>query len=494
MAEATHGRPAAVVRPAWPRPRPLRHRLSQRLACLMVAAVLVMQALVFLPSLVRSRQVWLERRITEARLAALSAAAAPDGKVDWTIRDDLLRLAGADAIWLREPGRTVTVLPPRTDLPDAVPEDLRSESVFDELGDAVAGLFPRADRLIGFTATGDVNAGSTITVVLHRAALDHSLIGHARRVGGVSLLIATAAGVVLYLWLQMLLVRPLRRLTESIAAFRADPERSTPLDPVLHTTRHGGEIAEAAVELAAMQQELRAALWRNARLAALGTAMAKVSHDLRGILSPALLTAERLQMSADPPVKRAGDILVRAVERATELASRTLEFARETPIALPKARIRLHSVVEEAADQVRTPGSRFVVDNTVSGNIEVEADRQSLVRVLANLLRNACEADARTASVCADYEGGAYVVTVTDDGPGLPDNVRAALYRPFTSGGRRSGTGLGLAIVRDLMRAHGGDVTLVATGPTGTSFRLTLPGRRPAGAATTAAQAAVAGR
>src|SRR5262249_37827382 len=78
--------------------------------------------------------------------------------------------------------------------------------------------------------------------------------------------------------------------------------------------------------------------------------------------------------------------------------------------------------------------------------------------------------------------------TVADDGPGLPDAVKEKLFRPFITGGRRGSTGLGLAIARDLIRAHGGEITLAATGATGTTFQLTLPtpgtkGRRPAPAA-----------
>ena len=66
-------------------------------------------------------------------------------------------------------------------------------------------------------------------------------------------------------------------------------------------------MATAARELKAMQDEMRAALWRNARLAAVGTAVAKISHDLRNILSSALLVADTLQETADPEIGRAHD-------------------------------------------------------------------------------------------------------------------------------------------------------------------------------------------
>src|SRR5262249_5909951 len=154
-------------------------------------------------------------------------------------------------------------------------------------------------------------------------------------------------------------------------------------------------------------------------------------HDLRGILSPAMLTAERLQMSADPSVKRAGDVVLRTVERATELAKRTLEFARETPLALPLRPMRLWAAVEEAAEQARAACPELQVSNQVRPELEVQADRESIVRVLGNLLRNAGEAEALRVTISAELVEQEVVIVVTDDGPGLPEAVRAALFRPF---------------------------------------------------------------
>lgn len=465
--------PAAAARPTG-----ARSSLSRRLAWLTVIVVLVTEMMVFLPSLARARLAWLDRRVTEAQIAALSAAVAPDGVIDRTTRDELLRLAGAEAIRLDEPGRSLLVLTPNHALPDSIAIDLRSESFLEGLARAVADLFRPADHMLTIEAHSTLRDNATITAVLHQSELKRTLIERAWRLGVTSLLVAAAAGMLLYLALLQLLVRPMRRLTESIAAFRADPEHSRPLDPAILATSPGDEIAAAGRELAAMQHELRAALWRNARLAALGTAMAKVSHDLRGILSPALLTAERLQMSQEPSVKRAGDVLVRTVERAKDLMQRTVEFAREIPVGLPKSQMALRPAAEEAAEQTRATCPGLAVENTVANDIEIEADRESIVRVLSNLLRNAGEAGARRVRISAGYEAKELAITVADDGPGLPETVMASLFRPFVNGGRRGSTGLGLAIVRDLMRAHGGDVVLQETGSGGTRFVLTLPARR----------------
>jgi signal transduction histidine kinase len=112
----------------------------------------------------------------------------------------------------------------------------------------------------------------------------------------------------------------------------------------------------------------------------------------------------------------------------------------------------------------------------------VKADRIQLFRVLVNLLRNAAEVGARSVRVTARHGSPTVVVEIADDGPGLPERVRADLFRPFAGSVRRGGTGLGLAIARDLMVAHGGDIELAETGATGTIFRLTLRLAEPAAA------------
>jgi len=292
---------------------------------------------------------------------------------------------------------------------------------------------------------------------------------------GLSLLIAGVTGGFVYLATLILLVRPMRRITGSIVAFRADPERTTPIDPGGVSILPRDEMAVAGQELAAMQRELRAALWRNARLVALGTVFAKASHDLRGILTPALLTAERLQLNPDPKVRRMGETLLQAVDRATDLVRRSLDYAREGPPALRLAMQNLARLVDEAAEMARLPNSTLRLDNAVDPAMEVNADRTELFRVLINLFRNAGEAGARTVRVAAGVVGNALAIDIADDGPGLPEAVRANLFRPFVGSLRRGGTGLGMAIARDLMVAHGGDIELVQTGPTGTVFRLILP-------------------
>jgi signal transduction histidine kinase len=235
------------------------------------------------------------------------------------------------------------------------------------------------------------------------------------------------------------------------------------------------EMAVAGRELAYMQQELREALWRNARLAALGSAVAQVSHDLRNILSSAMLAADRLSACEDPAIRRSGEVLVRSIERALEIARRTLDYAREGPPALVRAPFALAHLIDELRETALTgmPASLIVAD--LPPGLTLEADREQIFRIFTNLLRNAFEAGARRVIINARVGEHDLEIDIADDGPGLPEAVRRNLFRPFAVSSRRGGSGLGLAIARDLARAHGGELVLVKTDESGTTFRLSLP-------------------
>lgn len=447
-----------------------RQSLSARLWLLATLAVLLAEIVVFLPYIAHERRNWLNNRIEDASIATL----AVDGHaIDTAKAMELLRLSNTSAIRLtRADGTTTTVGDTSRQPVSAV--DLRREDGFTGIRRALRALvFDRRD-LMRVTTDNPFLPGTEEAIFLNEQSLTLALRNFAGDFAVLALLIAGVTGGIVYLAVLILLVRPMRRITGSIAAFRAEPERTPPLDPGDVTVLANDEIAAAGQELAAMQHELRAALWRNARLAALGTVFAKVSHDLRGILTPALLSAERLQLNPDPKVQRAGETLAQAVDRATELVRRTLDYAREGPPPLELLPVELAPLVDEAAESVRTPARLVRLENTVDTAIVVPADRTQLFRVLCNLLRNAAEAGAQTLRVSAQHSSPILLIDVTDDGPGLPEAVRAELFRPFAGGGRRGGTGLGLAIARDLMVAHGGGIELVETGSDGTTFRLTM--------------------
>jgi signal transduction histidine kinase len=467
--------------PGPPRVRP-RQSLSGRLWLVATLAVLLSEIVVFLPYVAHERSSWLNGRIEDASIAMLAAA---DGTTDTARHDDLLHLSGAEAIQLTDRDGAVHSVG-NVALPADATIDLRQENLLVRIRRALRAVVLQENRLIKMSDDSPFRPHPAVEVWLNERGLTLTLQQFAEDFAVLSLLIAGVTGGLVYLAVLLLLVRPMRRITGSIAAFRADPEHTAPLDPDDVAVLAHDEISVAGQELAAMQHELRAALWRNARLAALGTVVAKVSHDLRGILTPALLTAERLQLNADPRVQRAGEILVQAVDRAADLVRRTLDYAREGPPPLDLTPIALAPLVSEAAETARPLGRPLRLNNAVDPAILVRADRNQLFRVLTNLMRNAAEAGARSVHISAQYYSPAIAIEITDDGPGLPEKVRAELFRPFAGSTRRGGAGLGLAIARDLMVAHGGDIELVATGEAGTTFRLTLRTFDPEGSQETA--------
>lgn len=451
-----------------------RHSLSASLLWLTVAIVLVTEVAVFVPGLVAERRHWLADRITQAHIAALSVAVARDATVDTATRNELLRLSGTLSIRVREPDRIPLILEPGGPVTPATTIDLRSEGRSVATFRALKELATANDRPVLVSGQSPFRPRSDVEIVIRERALGDALRKFASTFAWFSLVIAGVTGGLVYIAVSFLLVQPIRRMIGSIAAFRTDPERAAVFEPSRTTAALNDELTAAGRELAAMQQELRAALSRNARLAALGTTLAKVSHDLRGILSPALLAADRLLFHSEPAVRRAGEIVVATVERAAALVSETLDFARQGAPALAVSEFKLARLVDEAGEATSLSGAHLEVSNRVGEDLAVTADRNQLFRVLVNLLRNASEAGAHRARIEIGQCAAVIGIEIADDGPGLPDSVRDSLFRPFSSG-KRDGTGLGLTIARDLMRAHGGDIELLTTGPSGTTFRLTLP-------------------
>jgi signal transduction histidine kinase len=470
-----------VPNPSWPsrlRPYLLPRSLPARVLWLTVGIILLVEMVILMPSLGRERQSWLWDRVTQAHLAAYSVQTALQNGaaagVDETTEMALLKLSGTESIRLFGPGGQNLALPGNMGGNWVGQIDLDREDLLASMWRADLSVLGRDNRNLLVLATSPLAPNMQVQVVISGAALARHLRLYVEHIALLSVLIALITGVLLFAALNRLLVRPMRIITASIVGFREDPERAALGDLSWLSQRRDDEIASAARELAVMQDELRAALWRNARLAAVGTAVAKISHDLRNILTSALLVADRLQETADPVVRRAASTLIPAVERAAELVSRTVDFAREGPPVITRGKVLLRELVDEVANVIRAPDDELFIENLVPGSVILALDRTQIYRVLVNLLRNAAEAGASRISLAIEGDNGMTRLVVADNGPGLPQKVQDNLFRPFTGSGRRGGTGLGLAIARDLIRAHGGDLMLRSTGPTGTEFVMGL--------------------
>jgi signal transduction histidine kinase len=448
--------------------------LSARLLVLTVAFVMLAEFLIYSPSIARFRLDWLQGRIAAAHLAALSLEATPDHMVSEELKSQLLAHAAAHVIIIAKPGDVRRVL--ASDMPPMANAtfDLREGGFFSLITEAYVTLFGDGSRYLRVIGPSPYEAGDVVEVLVDERPLREGMLAYSWRILGLSIVISLITAAFVYLSLQWLIVRPLRRLTSNMMAFRNAPDNSANVIPM---TARGDEIGLAQRGLAEMEQALRSSLRQQSHLAALGIAVAKISHDLRGILSTAQLLSDRLADSSDPNVRRLAPTLIGSVDRAVALCSQTLDYARGDLPPPDRSRFALAGLVDEIRGVVGLlTGNRTRWDNAVPADIDVVADRDQMFRALVNLGRNAAEAGARTVRVSALAAGGNDIdIDLADDGPGLPPKAREKLFMPFTGSARAGGTGLGLAIARDIVRAHGGDITLAESGPGGTVFRIHLP-------------------
>ena len=295
-------------------------------------------------------------------------------------------------------------------------------------------------------------------------------------------IISVITAGLLYFTINRLLVRPVRRLTENIVSFSEAPEDTA---RVIVPRGRGDEIGVAEERLAAMERDLQRTLREQRHLADLGLAVSKINHDLRNMLASAQLFSDRLGSLPDPNVQRFAPKLINALDRAIAYCQSTLTYGRAREPAPARRLVALGRLVDEVADALGVVENSMIAwENKVPAGLEVDADPDQLFRVLVNLGRNsvqAMESNPNPAVICrltvsAAREGTVVSVRVQDTGPGVPDQARASLFRAFQGSVSQGGTGLGLAIAAELVRAHGGSITLVDAGP-GAAFAITIPDR-----------------
>jgi signal transduction histidine kinase len=450
--------------------RALKNSLSARLLVLTAFFVMVSEVLIFVPSVARYRMTYFENHLAAGRLAMLALEASPTDLLDQDLVNTLLAHVGAHGVELRRTDGTILMLDRSTPPAADVRIDLSHASIWGAIRGSFITLFHGGNRLLRVLGPAPLDRSETVEVLLDEAPLRHELWNFGTRILELSIVISLFTASLVYLALHWLLVRPMRRITASMVEFRDDPEDAS---RVIAASARGDEIGMAERELAIMQETVRQALGQHARLAALGTAVTKINHDLRNILATARLVTDGLTASAAPEVRRILPRLLDAIDRAAALCTRTLDFSREGAPPLSPRRFVLAPLLDELAADFAAAG--LTIKTTLPAALEIDADRDQLYRVFANLARNSAEAGARHLQLLTLDAGETLNIEVADDGPGLPPKARDNLFRPFFGSARPGGSGLGLAIARELMRAHGGDLVLLATGETGTVFRLSLP-------------------
>jgi signal transduction histidine kinase len=451
--------------------------LSGRFLILTVIFVMLAEVLIFVPSIARYRADFLLTRLKQAQIAALTQLATEEMLMPELEAELLANAEVFNVVLRRDEVRQLVLSSP---VPGEIHAtyDLRMAGPWELIRDAFAVLADPQTRIIRVIGYPVQEAGTLIEVTTDTGALRKDMIDYGLRILILSALISVVTAFLLFLAVQRLLVVPIRRVVSHMQAYAEAPEDGR---RVIAPSADVEELRVAEEALQSLQTQLTGALRQKERLAQLGGAVAKISHDLRNILTTAQLFADRLEGSADPIVTRSAPKLIGSIARAVSLCEATLAFgkAEEPPPTL--RRLNLAQLVGEVAEgEGLGAESQITCLIDIAPGLTIRADGEQLYRVLSNLVRNARQAiDATgqpgTIEVSAGETEADWWIRVGDTGPGLPPKAREHLFSAFQGGARKGGTGLGLAIAADLVRGHGGRLDLVRSDEAGTEFAIHLP-------------------
>lgn len=496
MAEDVEVTPAQTG--STPRTRPVKRRrqlpslkssLSGKVLLLTIVFVMIAEVVIFVPSVANMRVRWLSDQLNKAAAASIVLDGLNEMTPPRVVQEDVLMATGLKAIALRRNG--VSRLIAESAIPGSVERqfDLSGFEPFQTIYDAFEVFFIGGDRIIRVYGPIETIRGDAIVdIALEEAPLKQAMLIYGRNVLLLSLIISFITACLVFLAIERMTIRPIRRMTENMMAFSQAPE-----DPgrVIVPREGQDELALAEFHLAGMQKDLQRTLRQKKRLADLGLAVSKINHDMRNILTSAQLISDRLSAVDDPVVKRFAPKLLRTIDRALSYSSEVLSFGKAREAEPNRRLVPLAAIVDDVHETLALKaldpqaGIEFVTD--VPADLEVDADSEQLFRVIHNLSCNAIEAlqsdrnkdqtSPRRLTISARREDNTVHIFVDDTGPGMPAVARENLFSAFRGSARPGGTGLGLTIARELVLAHGGNIALKEDGGPGTCFVIELPDR-----------------
>ena len=454
--------------------------LSEKLLILTLLFVMLAEVLIFLPSIGNYRKNWLAERLSAAHIAALAVEAAPNNKVPEMLRWELLTRAQVYSIALKQGERRQLILQspiPNKGMPNFY--DLRDQNFFTLIKDAIKVYFESDKVLIRVVGQPEMSKVEFIEVLMDQGPLKKDMISFALNILGLSIIISMITASLVYVALNRLLVKPIGKLTHNMMSFSENPEDpDRKIDPSGRTD----EIGTVENELLAMQTDLSTMLRQKNRLANLGTAVSKINHDLRGMLSTVQLVSDRLSGIDDPTVQRVTPRLMSSIDRAIRLCSDTLQYGNADERSPARSSFLFQDLINEVLEEQGLPTKDIVINQDIDEDQQVFGDYEQLYRVFTNLIRNSTqvlEANKRDEkpnqiSIALEEKESVYYIDIKDTGPGLPLEAREHLFEAFRGSSRKGGTGLGLAIAAEILQAHNGKITYMES-DMGAHFHICLP-------------------
>ncbi|MEM6578500.1 MAG: ATP-binding protein, partial [Pseudomonadota bacterium] len=252
-------------------------------------------------------------------------------------------------------------------------------------------------------------------------------------------------------------------------------------DVIVSHTRDLSDQIRIETELSQQQDKL----YQNEKLSAMGELLAGVAHELNNPLSVVVgHSLMLLEDCEDPETRRQVDKISQAAERCAKIVKTFLTMARQQPAK--KERVDMADILHTAVDVARygdgSNAAEIVLD--IEGELPlVDVDPDQITQVFINLILNAEHAMSRSdqggkISVTARpaRDGASLLVSVRDDGPGIPEEHRGRIFEPFfTTKDVGEGTGLGLAMSHRIIQSHNGSITLLPAPQSGSVFEVSLP-------------------
>ncbi len=217
---------------------------------------------------------------------------------------------------------------------------------------------------------------------------------------------------------------------------------------------------------------------RKERMTLIGEMADRIIHDLKSPFCVIQLVTDMLRRDPPEDLTEHCDLLESQLGRMQTLVEEILEFSRgrtqlnRKPLQIAEVLGRLQTYNHEYLDRMRVTLSVDAVPKTV------EVDSDKLLRVFQNLINNAVEAFDNLPgkiSIHTEDQGSSIDISVSDNGPGIPEAMRSTLFEPFATMGKAKGTGLGMAIAKSIVEAHGGTLTFETAMGSGTTFHIALP-------------------
>jgi signal transduction histidine kinase len=309
-----------------------------------------------------------------------------------------------------------------------------------------------------------------------------------RSLAGVQARVADLRRTILFAWLAAMavglafsyilarrIVEPLRVLNE--AAQQVTGENYTVRVPEAGSDELG-VLARTFNRMSASIESARQELVRREQITAIGRLAASVAHDLRNPLSAIVGGTEMLTEFELPPAETKKTVLHmhQAAKRMQGLLSELGQVARTKPGS--KTACSLGDIVRAAVDaqDAKAIEQEVTIQENVPADLSVIGELSRLERVFVNLIANALEVmpNGGEIRITAGRDGDRAWVDVQDNGPGIPEEIRARMFQPFTTAGKKNGLGLGLALARQTLVDHQGDLELLPS-EKGARFRLSLP-------------------